>query len=50
MAHKVIKTEHSGTKHGQGGLTKQEVKVGSRKRRRENWKKELKSLSGNFGL
>ena len=41
MAHKVIKTEHNGAKHGTGFLTKQEVKSGSRKRRRQNWKREI---------
>ncbi len=43
MAHKVIKTEHNGARHGRGPLTKQEVKVGSRKRRRVKWQKELKT-------
>lgn len=43
MALKTIKTEHAGPKRGQGYLTKEEAKSGSRKRRRVNWKRELKN-------
>ena len=43
MAYKIVKTEHNGAKHGTGFLTKQEAKAGSRKRRRQDWKKEISS-------
>lgn len=40
MANNVIRTEHNGAKHGKGPLTKIEVKIGSKKARREAGKKE----------
>lgn len=43
MALTVKKTEHNGAKHGHGYMTKKEAKVGSRKLRRVNFQKYLKS-------
>jgi hypothetical protein len=50
LAYKIVKTEHNGAKHGNGFITKQEAKSGSRKHRRQNWKKELNFLSEELCL
>ena len=43
MGLRVSKTEHNGAKHGQGAFwgTKLEAKSGSKKIRRQNFKKEI---------
>lgn len=48
---KLLKTEHNGAKRGQGAwTTKYEAKTASRKRRRKNWKKELKTTSTDLEM
>ncbi len=42
---KLKKTDYNGAKHSRGAWTsKYDAKVSSRKRRRENWKKERNSI------
>jgi hypothetical protein len=51
MGTKVTKTEHCGAKHGQGAFwgPKAVAKQKSKRKRRENWKREIRSETDRLG-